>query len=127
MAFDTEVFSGKNLSDMFRDVYANTDKKREQIDAFVSKFVMLIRTPEDAAVLGPVIKDFLDVKVKNDEHIVRLVQIAQRLVAINTKSDDSGLLTEAEREQLLKNVKMEFENVLLEQDEMDDTISELKK
>lgn len=127
MAFDTEVFSGKNLSDMFRDVYANTDKKREQIDAFVSKFVMLIRTPEDAAVLGPVIKDFLDVKVKNDEHIVRLVQIAQRLVAINTKSDDSGLLTEAEREQLLKNVKMEFENVLLEQDELDDTISGIKK
>lgn len=127
MGFDQVIFDGKTLSDMFADVYKNTNTKREQINQFVANMVKLIRTPEDAAVLGPVIQSFLEVNVKNDEHIVRLVQIAQRLVAMSTKSDDVGLLTEAEKEQLLKNVKLDFETVLAEQDDLENTLSEFKK
>jgi hypothetical protein len=126
MAFDTVIFEGKTLSDMFSDVYKNTNAKRDQINQFVSSYVKLIKTPEDAAVLGPVIKEFLDVNVKNDEHIVRLVQIAQRLVAINSKSTDNGLLTEEEKQQLLKNVKLDFEMVLSDQEELSDSIKSIK-
>lgn len=128
MAFDTEIFDGKTLSDMFSDVYKNTDKKREQINQFVANLVKLIRTPEDAAVLGPVIKDFLDVNVKNDEHIVRLVQIAQRLVGLANKgSPDNMMLTEEEKNQLLKNIKSDFESVLDDQDNLDSTIQRMVK
>jgi hypothetical protein len=128
MAFETEIFDGKTLSDMFSDVYRNTDKKREQINQFVANMVKLIRTPEDAAVLGPVIKDFLDVNVRNDEHIVRLVQIAQRLVAVNSKtSSNDMILTEEEKNQLLNNIKSDFESVLEEQDDLDSTIQRLTK
>jgi len=126
MGFDSVIFEGKTLSDMFSDVYKNTNTKREQINQFVANLVKLIRTPEDAAVLGPVIQSFLEVNVKNDEHIVRLVQIAQRLVAMNTKSDDVGLLTEEEKNQLLKNVKADFEAVLAEQDELEDTLNKVR-
>jgi hypothetical protein len=84
--------------------------------------VKLIRTPEDAAMLGPIIKDFLDVNVRNDEHIVRLVQIAQRLVSVNSKTNDNGMLTEEEKQQLLKNVKADFETVLAEQEDFQDQI-----
>jgi hypothetical protein len=128
MAFETEIFDGKTLSDMFSDVYRNTDKKREQINQFVANMVKLIRTPEDAAVLGPVIKDFLDVNVRNDEHIVRLVQIAQRLVAVNSKTPSNDMiLTEEEKNQLLNNIKSDFESVLEEQDDLDSTIQRLAK
>lgn len=128
MGFDTEIFDGKTLSDMFSDVYQNTEKKREQINQFVSSMVKLIRTPEDAAVLGPVIKDFLDVNVKNDEHIVRLVQIAQRLVTVSSKSSSDGMiLSEEEKNQLLNNIKNDFESVLQEQDDIETTIQRLNK
>lgn len=128
MGFTTEIFDGKTLSDMFSDVYKNADKKREQINQFVSNMVKLIRTPEDAAVLGPVIKDFLDVNVKNDEHIVRLVQIAQRLVAVSNKSSSNEmLLTDEEKNQLLKNIKIDFETMLEEQDDLDATIKQINK
>ena len=128
MAFETEIFEGKTLSDMFSDVYKNTDKKREQINQFIANIVKLIRTPEDAAVLGPVIKDFLDVNVKNDEHIVRLVQIAQRLVSVSSKSSSDGMiLSEEEKNQLLNNIKLDFENVLDEQDTLEQTLQQLKK
>lgn len=127
MSFDNVIFDGKTLSDMFSDVYRNTEKKREQINQYVTSMVKLIKTPEDAAVLGPVIKDFLEVNVKNDEHIVRLVQIAQRLVSVSAKTNDNGmLLSEAEKEQLLTNIKTEFENVLSEQEEFESTIQQLK-
>lgn len=126
MGFDQVIFEGKTLSDMFQDVYKNTNTKREQINQFVANMVKLIRTPEDAAVLGPVIQSFLEVNVKNDEHIVRLVQIAQRLVAMSTKSDDVGLLSEAEKEQLLKNVKMDFETVLSEQDDLQHELDKVR-
>lgn len=126
MTFNNEIFDGKTLSDMFADVYKNTESKRGQINGFVTNLVKLIKTPEDAAVLGPVIKDFLEVNVKNDEHIVRLVQIAQRLVTINTKGGDTGLLTEEEKQQLLKNVKQDFESVLSEQDDLESKIDSLK-
>jgi indole-3-glycerol phosphate synthase len=93
----------------------------------VASFVKMIRTPEDASVMGPVIKDFLDLNVKNDEHIVRLVQIAQRLVGVSSKNADTGMLTEEEKSQLLKNIKSDFESVLAEQDDLDITVSGMKK
>lgn len=128
MGFETEIFDGKTLSDMFSDVYKNTEKKREQINQFVASLVKHIRTPEDAAVLGPVIKDFLDVNVKNDEHIVRLVQVAQRLVSISSKgTSDNMLLSEEEKNQLLNNIKSDFESVLQEQDDIETTIQRLSK
>jgi indole-3-glycerol phosphate synthase len=87
----------------------------------------MIRTPEDAAVMGPVIKDFLEVNVRNDEHIVRLIQIAQRLVGVSSKNTDTSLLTEEEKSQLLKNIKSDFESVLAEQEDLDITLEGMKK
>jgi len=128
MSFNTEIFEGKTLADLFSDVYKNSDKKREQINQFVASMVKLIRTPEDAAVLGPVIKDFLDVNVRNDEHIVRLAQIAQRMVSVSSKgSSDTMLLSEEEKNQLLKNIKTDFESVIAEQDDIETTLERLNK
>jgi hypothetical protein len=127
MSFDAEIFSGKTLSDMFADVYKNTDAKRAQINQFVASYVKLIKTPEDALMLGPIVKEFLDVNVKNDEHIVRLVQIAQRLVAASNKATNDILLSDEEKQQLLNNVKMDFETVLAEQEDLETTLSGLSK
>jgi hypothetical protein len=128
MSLDTIIFDGKSISDMFSDVYRNTNSKREQINSFIANMVKLIRTPEDAAVIGPIIKDFLEVNVKNDEHIVRLVQIAQRLVTVNGKTSSSDMaLTEEEKAQILKNIKAEFETVISEQDELESELNNLRK
>ena len=106
------IFDDKTLSDVFKDIYKNTDSKREQINTFVTKLVRQIRTPEDAAVISPIIKDFMDVNVRNDEHIVRIAQIAQRAIAIGTKTVGSTeLLTEEEKQQLLSNIKLEIDDL----------------
>jgi hypothetical protein len=127
MSMDTVIFDGKTLSDMFADVYRNTENKRQQINNFVANLVKLIRTPEDAAMLGPVVQSFLELNVKNDEHIVRLVQIAQRLATVNGKAaSGADMLTEEEKNQLLRNIKDDFESVLAEQDAINTNFESLK-
>ena len=121
------VFDDKTLSDVFKDIYRNTESKREQINTFVTKLVRQIRTPEDAAVISPIIKDFMEVNVKNDEHIVRIAQIAQRAIAIGTKAASSTeLLTEEEKQQLLSNIKLEIDDLQQETTEVEDELTRLK-
>ena len=121
------VFGDKTLSDVFEDIYKNTDSKREQINTFITKLVRHIRTPEDAAVISPIIKDFMEVNVKNDEHIVRIAQIAQRAIAIGTKAASStDLLTEEEKQQLLSNIKLEIDDLQQETTEVEDELERLK-
>jgi len=126
--FGNEVFEGKTLSDVFKDIYDNTETKRRQINEFIKKLVVLIKTPEDAAVLGPVIKDFFEVNVKNDEHLVRVAQIAQRVVTIGMKVSGSGdMLTDLEKEQLLKELSIEVEEVKKQAESLDDDLFNLDK
>ena len=121
------VFGDKTLSDVFEDIYKNTDSKREQINTFITKLVRQIRTPEDAAVISPIIKDFMEVNAKNDEHIVRIAQIAQRAIAIGTKAASStDLLTEEEKQQLLSNITLEIEDLQQETTEVEDELERLK-
>ena len=121
------IFDDKTLSDVFKDIYKNTESKREQINTFVTKLVRQIRTPEDAAVISPIIKDFMEVNVKNDEHIVRIAQIAQRAIAIGTKAASSTeLLTEEEKQQLLSNITLEIEDLQQETTEVEYELERLK-
>ena len=121
------IFDDKTLSDVFKDIYKNTESKREQINTFVTKLVRQIRTPEDAAVISPIIKDFMEVNVKNDEHIVRIAQIAQRAIAIGTKAASSTeLLTEEEKQQLLSNIKLEIDDLQQETTVVEDELERLK-
>jgi predicted nucleic acid-binding Zn-ribbon protein len=118
----------KTLPEVFSDIYRNTEEKREQINIYLKKLVMLIKTPEDAAVISPIIKDFMEVAVKNDEHIVRVAQIIQRLETANKKnSNGDDLLTEAEKQQLLKNLHIEVASIQEETEEIEDDIFSLRE
>lgn len=127
-SFKEEIFDGKNLADIFRDIYTNTDTKRKQINEFIKKLVLLIKTPEDAIMLGPVIKDFMEVNVKNDEHLVRVAQIAQRIVTVGTKAGSlDGILSEKEKEQILSDLSVEVQEIKKQADELDADLSDLSK
>jgi hypothetical protein len=122
MSLDKELFDGKTLSDLFSEIYKNTDSKRQQINQYVASMVKLIRTPEDAAIIGPVIKDFIEVNVKNDEHLVRVAQIAQRIVGAASKGEN-----EAEKQALLGDLKMEVEKLEDEGKDIEEDIFAISK
>jgi len=121
------VFDNKTLADVFKDIYKNTESKREQINTFILKLTQLIKTPEDASVIAPVIKDFMEVNVKNDEHIVRVAQIAQRAMSIGAKAASStDLLTEEEKQQLLNNISFEIDELQEEAKQVEEELVRLR-
>jgi hypothetical protein len=52
------------------------------------------------------IKEYLEINVKNDEQLVKLAQVVQRLIAAESRSGAEGefLLSDREKEQLVKDL-----------------------
>jgi hypothetical protein len=104
MSFDTEIFGSKKFSDLLKDIYENQKKKDRQINLLIADLKPLITNISDAALLVPVIKDYMEVSVKNDEHLVKLAAVVQRMVS-KTTEEGSSFLTDEEKDALLKEIK----------------------
>jgi hypothetical protein len=104
MSFDTEIFGSKKFSDLLKDIYENQKKKDRQINLLIADLKPLITNIGDAALLVPVIKDYMEVSVKNDEHLVKLAAVIQRMVS-NKTEEGSSFLTDEEKDALLKEIK----------------------
>lgn len=127
MSTEFELFPGKNLSGLFQDIYTNQTTKKERISQLIADLKSKIKHNGDVAMIGPIIKDLIDTSVKNDDHLIRLATIAQRIMLANNKgSGDDGFLTEEEKAQLLNDLQETKEEV----EKLDDLvveIDELKK
>jgi predicted metalloprotease with PDZ domain len=109
---DSLLFDDKSFSDLLRDVYQNTKKKENQINTLIDQLKPLIRNMTDASLMVPLIKEYLEVSVKNDDNLVRLTAIIQRLLVVGSKTEkgDELGLTEAERKQLLEEAQSLVDN-----------------
>lgn len=105
---DIEIFKGKNFSDLCKDIVKNSEEKKNQIDILITDLREMIKTVNDATMIVPLLKEYFDVGVRNDEQLIKLAAIIQRMIAGKAGGDgDSGgmLLTEEERKQLMATVE----------------------
>ena len=111
-----ELFKGVSFSDLMSDVYHNSKKKDRQINQLISQLQPLIRSTSDATIVVPLIKEYLDIAVKNDDHLVKLTAIVQRFISTKqTISGEGALLSDSEKKQLLAVANETFENELTEE------------
>ncbi len=98
------LYDGKSYNDLFKDIIKNSENKRDQIDLIVSELRDQIKTKGDAVVIGPQIQSYMDISVKNDEQLIKLAAIIQRLITAQTTEDTSAgiSLTDEERANLMK-------------------------
>lgn len=112
---DIEIFKGKTFSSLAKDIYFNSKNKANQIDQLISDLRKMVKDAGSATVIAPMIKDYLDVSVKNDDQLVKLSAVLQRFInGISTTGDDNilgGGLTEEEKEQLLSSVSNELKEI----------------
>jgi hypothetical protein len=132
MSTDFELFPGKDLSGLFKDIYDNQVNKKQRISELIAEMKKVIRHAGDMAVIGPIIKDLVDTSVKNDDSLIKMAAIAQRIIGAQNKSEgDSGFLSDDEKEQLLKQLDETIHEVADEQelkvDELTNEIEELKQ
>jgi len=104
---DFVLFGEKKLSDLFQEIYLNQRNKKQKIADLIEEFKKAIRHAGDIAEIGPVIKDLVKFSVENDDLLLRLASITQRIIAAELKGpSDDGFLSEAERAQLLDEVRI---------------------
>ena len=132
MSGDFELFPGKSLSGLFKDIYDNQQNKKQRISELIAEMKKVIRHAGDMATIGPIIKDLVDTSVKNDDSLIKMAAIAQRIIGAQHKAEgDSGFLTDEEKEQLLKDLETTAKEVVDEQDhkvdELTNEIEELKQ
>ena len=136
MSTDTrEVFGGKSFANLLKDIYNNQAHKKKQIEILINELRPLIQNVNEAAVIVPLIKDYLEVGVKNDEQLVKMAAVFQKYTAaadradsFNKSSGGGGILTTQEKEELLKEVQEELlkdEDIINEQNDIEKELDEL--
>jgi len=102
MADKNEIFDGKTFQDLTKDIYENTTKRKVQIDLLISEIHGFITTIDDVVMVAPIIKEYMDTAVRNDEHLVKLAGVLQRIISKSQgDSDESMLLSDEEKEELM--------------------------
>lgn len=116
---DIEIFKGKRFSSLMQDIYNNSNKKDRMIKGIIGELRTYIKNIGDATLIAPLIKDYLDLSVKNDDQLVKLAAIVQRITAVGTKSEsgvgDSFMLSDEEKKQLLEELDdIEFSSTAID-------------
>ena len=129
MAIDYEIFDVKSLSSLFKDIYDNTEYNRKQLDVLTKELVQFIKDGDTAVQIVPMIKEYLEINVKNDDQLVKMAGIVQRLISAEGKggSDDEFGLSEKEKEQLIAGMEDTIKDIQLESDKIQNKIESVTK
>ena len=95
------IFDDKSFGDLLKEIHGNQKKKSTQIASMIAELRPLITSLGDATVVVPLIKEYMEISVKNDDHLIKMASIVQRLTTGGANSGDSGLLTNEEMNQLM--------------------------
>ena len=94
------LFDDKSFSDLLKEIHKNQSKKSKQLASLIAELRPLITNLGDATVVVPLIKEYMEISVKNDDQLIKMAAIVQRLSTGASSSGDGGMLTEDEMEQL---------------------------
>ena len=129
MSQDYELFEGKSLSSLFKDIYDNSVHNKKQLEVLVGEVAGFIKDGDMAIQLIPMIKEYLDINVKNDEQLVKLATVVQRLIAAEAKGGAEAEfgLSDKEKEQLLKSIDDVVVDIQKKSDKISEDITSVKE
>ena len=124
MSIDYEIFDGKSLSSLFEDIYKNTEHNRKQLDVLTRELTKFIKDGDTAVMIVPMIKEYLEINVKNDDQLVKLAGIVQRLISAEGKvgAEDEYGLSDEEKQQLLSGIEDTIKDIQIESDNIHNKI-----
>ena len=127
MKNDPEIFGGKKFSDILEEIHKNSTDKKVQIDLLISELTGYIQTANDVVQIVPLISQYLEVAVKNDEQLVKLAAIVQKIVAAENRVSSEGEfgLSDSEKEQLMTSLDTTVKDLQKRSDEIISDMDEL--
>ena len=114
-----EIFEGKSFQDLTKDIYDNANQKKRQIEILIKEMNKMITSIDEVILVAPIIKEYLEVGVKNDEHLVKLAGVLQRIISKSKGNDEeSMLLSEAEKDELMITLQDTVNEMQIETDKL---------
>lgn len=105
MEENKEIFQGKTISDLAKEVYEKHKEQDITIKQRIEQLADMIESPGDAIVIVPMLKGYVDSSLKNDEVLMKMLQIFQKQEEKKAAVEAAdGLLTEKDIEQLFSEV-----------------------
>ena len=101
---NVKLFGKKNFSDLLKEIHTNQKDKEVQLRSLIEGLKPLITSPGEATMIVPLIKEYMELAIKNDDALIKMAGIVQR--AMNTKAADSEeLLTDEDKEMLFSSLQ----------------------
>ena len=100
-SLDQILFDDKSFGDLLKEIHGNQKKKAKQLASLIAELRPLVQSLGDATVVVPLIKEYMEISVKNDDQLIKMAAIVQRLSTSTTQNGDGGLLTDEEMSQLM--------------------------
>ena len=106
MSNDYEIFKGKSLASLFEDIYQNQTYNRNQLDVLTKNITAMIKDGDTAVQIIPMMKEYLEINVRNDELLIKLASIVQKIISAESKGESESEfgLSENEKEQILQTI-----------------------
>jgi len=101
---DSIIFGKKKFSDILEEIYQNQKRREDQVSSLISELKPLVQEIGDATLIVPLIKEYMEIGVKNDEALIKMATIIQR--SLQNQGEDGGLgITDEEKTQLLEEME----------------------
>ena len=97
---DSIIFGDKKFSDILEEIYKNQKKREGQVTALISELKPLVQEIGDATLIVPLIKEYMEIGVKNDEQLIKMATIVQRVIQASPEDGSLGINDE-EKEALM--------------------------
>jgi hypothetical protein len=94
----------------------------------MKEVVGFIKDGDTAVQIIPMLKEYLEINVKNDDQLVKVAAIVQRIIAAESKggSEEEFGLSEAEKEQLMGAIEDAATDLQSHSDEITDDIKRVE-
>ena len=104
MDFNQVIFKDKTFSSLLEDIYKNANRKEKEIKSLIDQLKPMIQEPGDAMMLVPLLKEYMEIAVKNDEALIKMAGIVQRAMSNVQGEGDGGILSERDKELLFQEI-----------------------
>ena len=102
--FEKTVFGTKKFSDLLEEIYTNQKRREAQVTALISELKPMVTDIGDATLIVPLIKEYMEIGVKNDDALIKMATLVQR--ALNSSNEEGGLgISDDEKQQLLEEME----------------------
>jgi len=106
------LFDGVTLADVMKEIYVARNENRVLITDAINSFRKKIKDVESASYIGKVVADLFSEIVKNDENLIKLAGVVQRIISAEGRiKEQDALITDEEKKQLLEIAREEMESI----------------